>query len=188
MKNRLILVKHSLPKIQENLAAREWHLSEEGSLRAERLAERLIAHDPEVLATSREPKALQTAKIIETRLQLPLQVVNDLHEHERSMVPYLPSESFEMSVHEFFAKPDLLVFGSETANKAHERFSIAVHCVLDENKNKTTVIISHGTVISLFVSRLVGISDFQLWKELGLPGFVVLDMQSNTLIDRVNIL
>ena len=187
MKNRLILVKHSLPKIEENLAAREWHLSEEGSLRAVRLAEQLTCHHPDVLVTSGEPKALETARIIETRLQLPLQVVDDLHEHERTMVSYLPSERFEMSVREFFAKPDLLIFGSETANKAHERFSNSVHTILDENKNKTSVIISHGTVISLFVSRLVGIPDFSLWKELGLPGFIVLDMQSNELIERVNI-
>ena len=42
MNKYLILVKHSLPEIAENVPAHEWKLSEEGRVRARRLAERLI--------------------------------------------------------------------------------------------------------------------------------------------------
>jgi broad specificity phosphatase PhoE len=58
---------------------------------------------------------------------------------------------------------------------------------LDCHPNETVVIVAHGTVISLFVSRLIGISDFLLWNELGLPSFVVIDTESNALITRENI-
>jgi broad specificity phosphatase PhoE len=50
------------------------------------------------------------------------------------------------------------------------------------------MIVAHGTVISLFVASLTGISAFSLWAELGLPSFVVVDMQSNTIIAKENIL
>jgi hypothetical protein len=33
----------------------------------------------------------------------------------------------------------------------------------------------------------MGSPGFLLWKELGLPSFVVIDMQANTLIDKENI-
>jgi broad specificity phosphatase PhoE len=59
--------------------------------------------------------------------------------------------------------------------------------VLNQHKNKTIIIVAHGTVISLFVSRLAGTPDFPLWKELGLPSFVVLDLHSKALITRENI-
>jgi broad specificity phosphatase PhoE len=188
MSKTLILVKHSLPEIIKDLPACEWRLSEEGRLRAHRLAERLRSHPFDVLVSSVEPKALETAQIITAKCGVNLHVIEGLQEHERSKVPYLSSAQFESVVREFFENPDVLVFGSETANEAHERFSNAVHSVLAQQEGGTSVIVSHGTVISLYVSHLTGEPDFALWNKLGLPGFIVLDLQSNALITIENIL
>lgn len=183
----LILVKHSLPEIKKSLPARGWKLSEEGRLRAHLLAEKLRLYHPEVIVSSVEPKATETAEIIARELKLKLQITDNLHEHDRSTISYLSKDEFEMAVRGFFMNPDLLVFGNETADEAHIRFSKTVDSTLNAHQNGTTVIVSHGTVISLFVSRLTGISGLYLWNELGLPGFVVLDMHSKTLIAQENI-
>jgi broad specificity phosphatase PhoE len=188
MKNYLILVKHSLPEIRKDLPAREWTLSKEGFFRARQLAESLSPYRPQILASSPEPKAVETAGMIARRHQLSLNIYHDLHEHDRSHVSYLSGVDFDRSVREFFTYPDKQVFGSETAHKAHERFSNAVHSLLNIYKDKRIVVVSHGTVISLFVSRLTGGSDYSLWKDLGLPGFVVLDMLSKRLTTFENIL
>jgi broad specificity phosphatase PhoE len=187
MNQYLILVKHSLPEIVENIPAREWHLSEKGRLRAEQLAERLVSYHPQFLVSSTEPKAGETAEIVARNLQIPMHIVENLHEHDRSNTAYQSKAEFEEAVREFFANADQLVFGNETADDAHARFSNAVYSVLNGHKGETIVIVAHGTVISLFVSRITGISDFQLWSELGLPSLVVLDMGSNTLIAKENI-
>ena len=187
MKTYLILVKHSLPEIQESSPAREWKLSEEGRLRAGRLAERLIQYRPEIVISSTEPKAVETAEIISEKLNTKRQIVDGLHEHDRSSTPYLSSDHFRNSVREFFANPDKLVFGNETANEAYQRFARAVYSILESFPNKTIVIVTHGTVISLFVSRLTGMSDLSLWQELGLPSFLIMDMQSSTLLETENI-
>ena len=188
MNKQLILVKHSLPEIVENIPAREWHLSQEGRARADRLAEKLMAYEPEVLISSDEPKAIETAEILSRKLQLPHSVFENLHEHERSKAGYLTRNEFENAVREFFAKPDALAFGGETANQAHERFSTAIFSVLHTYPEKTIILVSHGTVVSLWVSRLIGTSPFELWKELGLPSFVVLDMDANTIVEKENII
>jgi len=188
MKKHLILVKHSLPEIVENLPAREWELSEEGQIRARRLAERLSSFQPEYIISSVEPKARETAEIIAGRHNLKLHIADGLHEHDRSKTPYLSRDEFQAAMHEFFEKPDTLVFGSETADETYARFNQAVHSVLDCHSNETVVIVAHGTVISLFVSSLKGISGWSLWNELGLPSFVVIDVQSNTLVTRENII
>ena len=188
MKKYLILVKHSLPKIVENVPAHKWELSDAGRVRAKQLAERLNGYQPEVIVSSVEPKAKETAEIIAAKHNLGLQVVNGLHEHDRSKVGYLHRKEFQATVREFFEKPDTLVFGSETADECHARFQHAVHTILDHNLDKTVVIVTHGTVISLFVSRLTGMPDLLLWNELGMPSFVVIDVRSAALMERENIL
>src|SRR5215207_1906074 len=188
MKKYLILVKHSLPKIVDNVPANEWELSEVGCVLAQKLAAQLNGLQPEVVISSVEPKAKQTAEIIAAEHGLELQFVEGLHEHDRTQVGYLHRDKFEVAVREFFEKPGRLVFGSETADACHARFHRAVHSILNQNLDKTVVIVAHGTVISLFVSRLTGMSDWLLWNELALPSFVVIDVQAATLIERENIL
>lgn len=155
--------------------------------RAERLADTLNLYGFDFLATSKERKARETARIVAARCGMDLHEIDGLHEHERRTTPYLSKPEFEAAVREFFVKPDTLVFGDETADQAHERFSGAVHSILSGNKNSKIAIVAHGTVISLFVSRLTGKSGFKIWSDLGLPCFVVLDMQSKELIAFENI-
>ena len=183
----LILVKHSLPEIIEDVPAREWHLSEAGRVRACELAGRLILYQPEVIVSSVEPKARETASILAENVGLEFQIVDGLHEHDRSQSPYYSKTEFQNLVREFFAKPAALIFGSETANEALVRFRQAVDVVLSFHHDKNVVVVAHGTVISLYVSWLTGCDGYDLWKELGLPSFVVFDIQSKTLIETVNL-
>lgn len=187
MTKYLILVKHSAPQVEEDRPANTWKLSGEGQLRAHRLAEQLESFEPEVLVSSAEPKAKETANIVASHLQLDVHILPDLHEHDRSNVPYLSHDVFQISIRDFFQQPDELVFGRETANQTHARFYRTAHSVLNDHRNKTVVIVTHGTVISLFVSRLTGSSDLELWNKLGLPSFVAMDLHSNTLIVRSTI-
>lgn len=187
MSKYLILVKHSIPRIEKDHPANTWRLAAEGLSRAHRLAEQLQTFEPEVIVTSPEPKAKETAEILAGQLQLELQVVPDVHEHDRSSVPYLSPEAFQSSMHAFFNNPDELVFGSETAGQAYARFYRAVHSILNAHRGKTVVVVTHGTVIALFVSRLTGSSDLELWSRLGLPSFIVLELGSSTLIVRSTI-
>ena len=187
MTKYLILVKHSMPEIVGDRPANTWRLSEGGRIRARRLTEELKDFGPEAIVSSEEPKAKETAVIVAHDLGLNTQIVPGLQEHDRSNVPYLSQEGFRDSIGEFFRNPDQLVFGNETANQAHTRFYQALHSILNENKNKTVVVVSHGTVISLFVSRLTGSSDLELWNKLGLPSFVAMDLHSNTVIIKSTI-
>lgn len=187
MKESLILVKHSLPEIVRSLPAREWKLSEEGQRRAQRLAERLRPLHPEVIISSMELKARETAKIIADRLGLDYHLAHALHEHDRSKMSYLSEGEFQAAMREFFERPESLVFGGETAEEACVRFHRAVYAVLESHPDQSIVIVAHGTVISLFISRLTGIPAWSLWKRLGLPSYASIDLQTNTLMRTENI-
>ena len=170
----IILVKHSLPEIDSTVPANEWHLSSEGRDRSRVLAEKLGPYDLDMILTSIEPKAKETAEVVANHLEIPVEVVEGLHEHERRNVGFLEKERFEQSISRFFSRPTELVFGEETADTAYNRFSKAVYGLSDRFPQANMALISHGTVLSLLVSRVSTLEPFALWKQLGLPSYVVL--------------
>ena len=129
------------------------------------------------MVASVEPKATETGGLVAEALEVPFHAKVGVHEHDRSGVPYYESaDEFESQVRSLMDNPDALVLGAETADQAHERFSSAVKQVVAELTDQSIAVVSHGTVIALFVARAVGIEPFPLWKRLGLPSFVLLSL------------
>ena len=172
----LILVKHAMPEIDPNIPARYWRLSAEGRQAASALADTLASYHPSVLIASPEPKARETAEIIAARLGLEMAIDSELYEHDRANVPFLSQPAFREAVAEFFARPDELVFGNETAQQARQRFTQAVEQIIAAHPDENIVIVAHGTVISLFAGHHAGIDPLRLWQRLGLPSYIVLSL------------
>lgn len=172
--NALILVRHSNVTINPDKPASTWTLSDEGRTRAAILAEHLRPYHPERVITSVEPKAAETGEIVARELHIPFSTAPNLHEHERSNVSFVGREQFESQVRAFFAAPNRLIFGDETADQAHDRFASAIDNLVQQHQN--LVVVTHGTVLTLYVSRLANCDPFDFWKRLGLPAFVVLSL------------
>ena len=182
---KLVLVKHSLPRLDPNVPSRGWHLSDGGRRRCDELAERLADYGLQAIATSPETKAVETAEILGEALSISPQVVNGLEEHHRDAVGLLPQEEFEALIEDLFTRPQSLVMGNETADQSHDRFSTALHLVIDADPEWNLAVVSHGTVMSLFVAGSAGIEPFRLWKSLGLPSFVVMSLPDLRLLEVV---
>jgi broad specificity phosphatase PhoE len=184
---RLILIKHSLPEIVENVPARDWHLSDEGRRRCSLLADLVARYQPDVLITSLEPKAQETGQLLAESLQIPVSAAADLHEHERYNTPFLSPEMFKASVSALFENPGQRVMGEESADEAHARFANAVRGVVGAHAHQNIAIVAHGTVISLFAAHLAGMNPYLLWEQLGLPAIVVLSLPGYQFINMENI-
>jgi broad specificity phosphatase PhoE len=180
----LILAKHAMPELRPDVPAARWHLSTEGIAGAKRLAERLRAYEPNVVVSSTEPKALETAAIVSEALGVQLESPFGLHEHERPEPGLLEPAVFERRIAELFARPSELVFGAESASDALRRFATAVDRAVADNRGNVAVI-SHGTVISLFVAARAHEDGRRLWKVLGLPSYVVLELPKYRLTELV---
>lgn len=179
----LILVKHSLPEIDPSVPAKEWVLADEGRRRARILGDRFDRYHLDLVFSSTEPKAIETAEIASSSLKIPMEVVDGLHEHERVNAGFLVKERFEQSIRRFYEQSSELVFGVETADNAHDRFSRAVHKLTDRYPTENIAIVTHGTVLSLFVSRISDLEPFALWKQLGLPSWVVLSRPDPDIVE-----
>lgn len=174
MSRRLLLIRHSLPEVIPEIPAHEWRLNQEGRDRAAAFAGRLRPYDLRFIASSREPKASETASILAEQLAVPWAIEPNLHEHERSKVPFFHDmEEWYRRAAEFLARPDELVFGDETANQARARFRSAVARVLAANPSGDVSIVAHGTVIALHVDPA---DPFAFWRGLTMPDLVELPL------------
>jgi broad specificity phosphatase PhoE len=172
----LIFVRHSLSQVDFTLPASHWHLSAEGLRRLSLVPPYLSGYELNRVISSQEPKAIETAQALTQTCHLNLEIRAGLHEHQRPQVKFLSFDQFESQVVSFFKYPDCLIFGSETANQAFHRFSTAVNQLICDYPQENLAIVSHGTVISLYVSRLTGKEPFGFWKRLGLPALVILSL------------
>lgn len=165
----MLLVRHSVPELEPGIPSEEWRLSEEGRSRCGPLAERLAGLGAQALLSSTEPKARETAELVAPALGLEVELSDGLRETARRTVGWLEPEELERGIRSLFARPDEVVYGEESAAAALARFEAAV-----EGLPESAVVVSHGTVISLYVAAKTGRDPFELWRSLELPDVVAL--------------
>jgi len=131
---------------------------------------------------SEENKARETGQIIAETLAIPWQTAANLHEHERHNVPYFATKKeFETAVAHFFTHPDTLVFGDETADQARERFDTAVRHLVTAYPTDTLIIVTHGTVLTLFLAHYNDFPPLPFWLKIKLPDLFVVTLPGMTL-------
>ncbi len=182
MRPRLVLVKHSHVDVVPGRPPRTWELSAEGRRRALILAERLADLRAARVVSSVEPKAVETAEIVAQRLGVPAVTAPGLHEHERETAPFLGAEAFATAMAWLFDEPHKVVFGEESADAAADRFAATVDALAGD---RDEIVVAHGTVIALYVSRVAGIDPYPLWRSLELPSYVVLSLPDRRRIEIV---
>jgi broad specificity phosphatase PhoE len=182
---KLILVRHSLPEAVPGLPAHQWPLSETGRLLCAPLAARLAPHAPGIIVASMAPRALQTAQLLADYLGTPWVWAEGLEEHDQSESEPSVSAEFERSLLRFFQEHDRVIFGRESADAAYERFARAVERITESYRQVNVAIVSHATVMALFVARATSEAPFALWRRLGRPSFIVLSLPELELLELV---
>lgn len=166
--SKLILIRHAETAVSPTIPSKQWDLTVNGRLQAKQFAQKFPI-TPAHLYSSSETKAQETGRILAEAMGMRCQTAPNLHEHDRTGVPYFPSRAdFETAVSTFFNQPNDLVFGQETANETLTRFSNGI-AALPDDEGKTAVV-SHGTVITLFIcdhNPTLNAMDF--WRKLTMP-------------------
>jgi broad specificity phosphatase PhoE len=173
---KLILIKHARPLIDPATPSDLWKLSEEGRAQSLTLASQIAQYQPAIILSSDEPKAIETAQIVANELKIPTESAVDLREHDRSNVPHMRSGEFISHVELFFRKPKERVLGKESAHEALGRFENAIDDVLAKHAEGNVAVVSHGTVIALFIEEHSERPGFGVWREMSLPSFVIFDL------------
>jgi broad specificity phosphatase PhoE len=182
----LFLVRHANPQIDPAVAASQWRLSAGGLERAGELAKHLRGRGIQAVVSSAEPKAYQTAQILAEMVGLQVEVADGLHEHERPLTPgsFTSRDEFQAQVEAFFDQPGQLVFGRETAEQCLHRFNQAIHEVIARHPSKIQAVVSHGTVLSLFLSHCNHLDAFTFWQALGMPACIQVNIPGFNIVEN----
>lgn len=173
----VLLVKHAQPVMDASTPPREWALGSIGEEQSRDIARRLAAHLPVALVSSPEPKAVHTARIVAAELGIGFETIDGLEELDRPALPIVSRDEHERVNAPIFENRAQAMIGRESADAALHRFTAA----LTRAYGLTTawqplVVITHGTVISLFVEQQTGRNAFDVWKSLACGEFVALEV------------
>jgi broad specificity phosphatase PhoE len=162
-----MLVRHAAPEIDPARPAASWGLSAAGRAAARALAAALTV---DAVVSSPEPKALETAAALEA----PLEIDARLREHDRAGARFMARDDFVAAVEAGFARPGEVVFGVESYDAALARFSAGVDAAAAAHGGERVAIVSHGTVIALYVGQATGADPLTVWRRLRSPDVIEL--------------
>ena len=181
---KIYLIKHAAPLVHPGIPTDQWPISRGGKGKARELADQLATAEIVAVACSPEPKAEQTAQILASTLGVESQSFPGLHEHERRKVPVMATPEYISAMAQVFLHPDQLILGEETATQALQRFAGAYEQVLAQHSEGNLAIVSHGTVIALFIASISHENAFAIWRRMSLPSFVVIEEPEHLLLQN----
>lgn len=163
---QLFLIRHGQYQRPRNVADGPWHslndllvatngpLTAEGSLQAERTAQRLGRFPIDRIVTSSLTRCRETARIIAATLQLAQPEETDLLWESLPTMPASPEREIR------FLSEEELAASRDRADRAYRTFF--------ENETKfsgASVIVTHGNLIRYFVTRALGL-EMHKWQFL----------------------
>ncbi len=164
--HKLILVKHSLPRIEPDVPAGRWHLSDEGVVRCKPLADALAPYSPAQSSAAGSPRPVRPGSA--WRDIWPWRAERFRTCTSTTAATYRCFHGRTLSV--WFGGSSTSRSGwSSDARRPPRRWSGSAGRSTGCSRAQAScvVVVSHGTVISLLVSERTGCEPFDLWRRAG---------------------
>lgn len=155
MNNTFYFLRHGATQRDSNFPISQWKLSEKGIEQAKKLAEQDIFDEIDIIISSTEEKAHQTAKPIANKLKKEIIQIKEISELNRDNGGFMESEEYEQAVKYSLEHLDKSVHNWETAIHALERFSKKIEEIDTQYEKKNILIVGHGFTINLYFAKLL---------------------------------
>lgn len=183
---QLILIRHAPTVPRPDQSAHTWTLSDAAAASCAKLAKLIQPQSIGTIVSSEEPKAKQTAAHLGEALQLKPETAPDLHETMRETAPYFDDiEDFQSAIHAAMQQPDLIIFGEEAFGSALIRFEAALTKCATNTEAHTMALVTHGTVMSLYLGHITQSDPFSIWRQLEMPAYARISWPEQKLIELV---
>lgn len=161
-----------------------WHLADSGIARMRTFASKTILENLSAVWSSCETKAIEAAGILAARFGLPVQVLPELHENDRSATGFLPPDEFEKTADAFFAHPTVSVRGWETAADAQQRIIKVFSAVISAHPQGDIAIVAHGGVGTLLLCHLLNVPIDRKYDQTSQGHYWALALEENSVSHR----
>ncbi|OAE43479.1 histidine phosphatase family protein [Agrobacterium tumefaciens] len=152
-----LYITHPQVKIDAAVPVPEWGLSEKGAERTRQASHLPWARALCRIVSSAETKAIETARILAETSGATIEIIEVMHENDRSATGFLPPTEFEKAADWFFAHPEESFQGWERAIDAQARIVGAVRAVLDRHDGQQPIaFVGHGGVGTLLKCHIEG--------------------------------
>lgn len=169
MENWIAVIRHGVPCIDPAVPATDWHLSDEGRQGEMSFAGRVKQLCPSVVICSPELKARETAQLLYPEYSV--EIDEDLREQGLGQVPFLSPQAFVQALKDCFDQPSEAILGGESAQSAAQR----LHRAITRLRRHPAVVVSHGRIISAYVSTLASRHGLRIWQALRMPDVLLVD-------------
>jgi broad specificity phosphatase PhoE len=158
----LRFVTHPEVSVDANVPVPKWGLSAVGRSRAVSMLQQPWIGSVSRIVSSGETKAIETAAIVADHVGIGFEIVDSLHENDRSATGFVPPDQFEILANQFFAQPTESVQGWETAADAQARVIGALNPLIESlavgaTHAGDTLVVGHGGVGTLAYCSLAGL-------------------------------
>lgn len=155
--NKLIFLRHAETKVDENSVISKWLLAENDKKKAINILNSELFTDVDIIITSGEEKAYQTAYPLSERLHKEIIRDKNLNEILRDQGRYLKTKDEYIKTMKLCVENRNQSYNNwETANHALKRFSKAIQEIDSKFSNKKILIVAHGGVINLYFAKILG--------------------------------
>jgi len=179
----ILLVRHAQPHVDPGHKASAWELTLAGRDASKVCAAQLAGERPDLVVTSRERKARETAEIIAGVLALDVLEDERLGEQGGDEVMFIDDlERFRVTVRQHFENPSKVVLGRESSLAAATRFAEVVEDLrIRMPPPRCPVLVSHGRVMAAFLASVTGAAAWTIWEDLRMPDTIAVDLESGTI-------
>ena len=175
--NTFFILRHAETKIDLTRKASEWLLTEEGEKEVEKIAKEVFRKKFDLICSSSEKKALQTASPFAEKSNLKINQIYEFRELNRDKGNQFTDVEYYQIVELVLKNRNRIYNNWETANEALTRFKNKFQEIDEINENKTILIVSHGLILNLFFAHLLNdFSDiYERWKHTKFCDYGILD-------------
>lgn len=179
----IYLIRHAESSPSDDVEEAAWPLSENGKNQAIHLADRFDGKKIDAIYSSPYPRAIDTLKPLADKLELKINIHEDLRERKLS-VGLIDNwlEEVEKTWQDFNYK----LPKCESSYECQRRFYLAVMSIVENHSGESIAISSHGNAIALFLNKITEDFHFNNWKRMKNPDIFLVKFDSNkfTLIEN----
>ncbi len=169
MNNTLIFLRHGSTLMNPETPAASWILSEEGKKEVVELVQTGVFDDINIIISSDEQKAIQTAKPLADRLHKKVILEKNFRELERGTASIKEKQDYNRVVMRIFEDKEYSYQTWETAINTLKRFNKGLEKIERNYSDSKILVISHRIILSLYFAELLRTPDteiFNRWKLL----------------------
>lgn len=180
---KFVLIRHSKTKFDPSISIPLWYLTDEGKERAQELFSNNDFPKVDLVYSSLQTKAVETALILAKSQTVPLKTDAELTEVS-SFTREVFTNGYEEMVDSYYGGKVERLLGGETITEALERFEKTLDKINEIEKDKENIaIVTHGNILAFLTSKYDNTKTArELHDFIQMPDYSVIDWDIKKLI------